>query len=52
MHGPDKKNYAWCPLHVHKSDEVHSGMYMPAPHDNEAWQAGKDAKINSWKEQK
>ena len=27
-------------------------MYMPAPHNHEAWQAGKDEKINSWKEQK
>ena len=25
---------------------------MPTPHDHEAWQAGKDAKLNSWKEQK
>ena len=27
-------------------------MYMPAPHDHEEWQAGKDAKLNSWKEKK
>ena len=27
-------------------------MYMPAPHKHKAWQAGKDAKLNSWKEQK
>ena len=27
-------------------------MYMPAPHDHEEWQASKDAKLNSWKEQK
>ena len=27
-------------------------MYITAPHDHEEWKAGKDAKINSWKEQK
>ena len=27
-------------------------MYMSAPHDHEAWKAAKDAKQNSWKEQK
>ena len=27
-------------------------MYIPVPHDHEAWQASKDAKLNSWKEQK
>ena len=27
-------------------------MYMPAPHDHEAWQVAKDAKQNSLKEQK
>ena len=27
-------------------------MYMPAPHKHKALQAGKDAKLNSWKEQK
>ena len=27
-------------------------MYMPAPHNHEAWKAAKDAKQNSWKEQK
>ena len=26
-------------------------MYMPAPHDHEAWKAAKDAKHNSWKKQ-
>ena len=52
MRGPEKKNYAWCPLHGRKTDGVHSGMYMPAPHDHRAWKAGKDAKINYWKEQK
>ena len=50
MRGPDMKNYASCPLHRRKTDGVHSSMYMPAPHDHEAWQAGKDAKLNSWKE--
>ena len=48
---PDKKNYAWCPIHERKTDGVHSGMYMPAPHDHEEWKAGKDAKLNYWKEQ-
>ena len=52
MRGPDKKNYAWCPLHGRKTDGVHSGMYMPAPHNHKAWQAVKDAKLNSWKKQK
>ena len=52
MRGPDKKNYVWCPLHGHKTDGVNSGIYMPAPHNHEAWQAGKDAKLNTWKEQK
>ena len=52
MRGPDKKNYAWCPLHGCKTDRVHSSMYMPETHDHEEWQAGKDAKINYWKEQK
>ena len=52
MRGPDKKNYAWCPLHGRKTDGVHNGMYMPAPHNHEVWQAGKDAKLNSRKEQK
>ena len=27
-------------------------MYIPAPHDHKECQAGKDAKLNSWKEQK
>ena len=35
LRGPDKKNYAWCPLNGRKTDGVHSGMYMPAPHDHE-----------------
>ena len=52
IRGPDKKNYAWCPLHGRKTDGVHSGMYMPAPHNHKAWQAVKDAKLNSWKKQK
>ena len=52
MRGPDKKNYAWCHIHGRKTDGVHSGMYMPVPHDHEAWKAAKDAKQNSWKEQK
>ena len=52
MRGPDKKNYVWCPLHGRKTDGVHSGMYMPAPHDHEAWQAGKDENLNSCKEKK
>ena len=52
MCGPDKKNYAWCHLHGRKTDGVHSGMYMRAPHNHEAWKAAKDAKQNSWKEQK
>ena len=34
LRGPDKKNYALCPLHGRKTDGVHSGMYMPAPHDH------------------
>ena len=35
LRGPDKKNYAWCPLHGRKTDGVHRGMYMPEPHDHE-----------------
>ena len=27
-------------------------MYMPVPHDREAWKEAKDAKQNSWKEKK
>ena len=27
-------------------------MYMPTPHDHEAWQIAKYAKQNSWKEKK
>ena len=27
-------------------------MYMPAPHEHKEWKAGKDAKLNSWREQK
>ena len=26
-------------------------MYMSEPHDHKAWQAGRDAKLNSWKQQ-
>ena len=52
LHGPDKKNYAWFPLYGRKIDGVHSGMYMPAPHDHKEWQAGKDANLNYRKEQK
>ena len=52
MRGPDKKNYAWCHIHERKTDGLPSGMYMPAPHNHEAWKASKDAKQNSWKEQK
>ena len=52
MRGPTKKNYLRCPLHGRKIDGVHSSMYMPAPHDHKEWQASKDAKLNSWKEQK
>ena len=47
MRDLDKNNYSCCTLHGHKTDAVHSGMYMPVPHDHEAWQVGKDAKINS-----
>ena len=35
LRSPDKKNYAWCPLHGRKTDGVHRGMYMPEPHDHE-----------------
>ena len=52
LRGPDKNNYAWCPIHGRKTDGVHSGMYMPAPHDHEEWQARKDAKLNYWKGKK
>ena len=52
MRGPDKKNYAWCHLHGRKMDRVHSGMCMPETHNQEAWKSAKDAKTNSWKEQK
>ena len=52
MRSPEKKNYAWCPIHGRKTDGVHIGMYMPAPDEHEAWQAGKYAKLNSWKEKK
>ena len=48
--GPKKKNYAWCHLHGRKTDGVHSGMYMPAPHNHEALKSAKDAKKISWKE--
>ena len=44
MRGPDKKNYAWCHLHGRKIDGVHSGMYMPEPHNHKAWKASEDAK--------
>ena len=26
-------------------------MYMSEPHDHKAWQSGRDAKLNSWKQQ-
>ena len=52
MRSPDKKNYAWCPLHGHKTDGVHSGMYMPVPYDHKEWQASTDANLSYWKEQK
>ena len=52
IRGPDKKNYACYHLHGRKTDGVRSGMYMPAPHDHEAWKSAKDAKQNSWKAQK
>ena len=42
MRVPKNKNYEWCPLHGRKTDGVHSGMYMPVPHNHEAWKAGKD----------
>ena len=45
LRGPNKKNYAWCPLHGRKTDGVNSGMYMTAPLDHEEWQASKDAKL-------
>ena len=51
MRGLEKKNYASRPLHGRKTNGVHRGMYMAAPHDHEAWQTRKDAKLNSWKEQ-
>ena len=31
---------------------MHSGIYMPEPHDHEAWKSAKDEKQDSWKEQK
>ena len=34
----------WCPHHTSKCGEV-NGMYMPAPHDHEAWRAAKDKRI-------
>ena len=49
---PNKKNYACFPLYGRKIDGVHSSIYMPTPHYHEEWQASKDAKLNSWKEQK
>ena len=35
LSGPNKKNYAWCPLHGRKTDGVHSGMNIPVSHDHE-----------------
>ena len=52
MRVSDKNNYAWCRLHRRKTDGVHRGMYMPAPHDHKAWKAAKNRKQNFWKEQK
>ena len=52
LRGPNRKNYAWCPLHGREIDRVHSGMYMPLPHDHKEWQSSKDSKLNSRKEQK
>ena len=42
--GPDGNDYDWCEHHGRMTDGVHSGMYMPAPHDHEQWQANKDTK--------
>ena len=52
MCGPDKKNYAWCHFHGRKTNGVHSGMYMPAPHKHEAWKAAKDTKKNPGKKKR
>ena len=43
----DGTKYDWCPHHGPKnrsSDKKSSGMYMPNPHDHDAWAASKKAK--------
>ena len=47
MCGPEKNNYAWCHLRGRKTDRVQSGMNIPAPNNQEACKAAKDAKQHS-----
>ena len=46
----DKVKYVWCPDHGRKRDHGKSGMYMPEPHDHNAWQLKRDKATNEWKE--
>ena len=50
LHGPDGNDCHWCAHHGRMANGVHSGMYMPAPHDHEEWQSNKDTKSTSRKD--
>ena len=34
------KKYVWCPHHTSKDGSIH-GLYMPSPHNHDAWVAHK-----------
>ena len=46
----DGEKFVWCPKHGRKNEEgVQSGMYIPEPHDHEAWLAKKTKENEEWK---
>jgi len=42
------KKYTWCPHH-HSKDGSINGLYMPAPHDHDAWAKAKAECIEKFK---
>jgi hypothetical protein len=42
------KKYSWCPHH-HSKDGSVNGLYMPAPHDHDAWAKAKAERVEKFK---
>ena len=47
---PEVNKFVWCKKHSRKdTNGFQSGIYMPAPHDQERWKERKTARNTAWK---